>query len=66
MAAYWIAAAVSVATIIASLRWAFVHRWHPGRMWADLAIALVALIILGFVIYGMLAFCEAPPGSGCA
>ena len=65
MAALWLWTGVSVATTVASLGWAVVHRQHPRRVGVGLAIALVALVSLGFAIYGMTAFCEAPPGYAC-
>ncbi len=65
MAALWVWAGVSVAAIIASVRWAIVHREQSWRAGVALLLALVATISLGFAIYGMTAFCEAPPGSAC-
>ncbi len=66
MVALWLWAGASVATIIASLGWTVVNRQQRWRVVVGLAIALVALISLGFAIYGMTAFCEPPPGSACA
>jgi hypothetical protein len=66
MTALWLWAGVSVASIIASLSWTVVHRQQPLRVGLGLGVAALALISLGFAIYGMVAFCEAPPGMACA
>jgi hypothetical protein len=66
MAALWLWAGASVLAIIGSLGWAVVHRERSWVVAVASVIALVAVISLGFAIYGMTAFCEAPPGSACA
>jgi hypothetical protein len=66
MAGLWLWAGVSIVAIIASLRWTTLHRDRSWRTSAALALALVGVISLGFAIYGMTAFCEAPPGMACA
>jgi hypothetical protein len=57
----WLWAGVSVALLAAS--WALEVVYH--RRAIALALALVAIISLAYAIYGMVAYCEAPPGSAC-
>jgi hypothetical protein len=65
MAALWLWAGVSVLAIVASLGWAAVHRQRPWRVRGGVVLAAMAVISLGFAIYGMTAFCDPPPGHAC-
>ncbi|HTI30023.1 MAG TPA: hypothetical protein VL687_06670 [Methylomirabilota bacterium] len=65
MAALWVAAAILAGAAATALGWGINHS-TPGWRATGLIVAVMALIGLAFVVYAMLAFCEAPPGSACA
>lgn len=66
MVALWIAAALLLGVAVAFVAWAMVNRQRRLRAALGLGGAFIAAVGLAFVIYAMIAFCEAPPGSACA
>jgi uncharacterized membrane protein len=66
MIALWIAAALLLGTSIAFAAWAVVNRRRRIRALVAAGLAMVALVGLAYIVYAMVMFCEAPPGSACA
>jgi len=65
MVQLWIAAALLTGVTVALVAWAIRDRQRRVRASLGLGFALIATVGLGFVIYAMIVFCEAPPGSAC-
>ncbi len=61
----WIAAALLLVVGCALVAWAIADR-NRLRGLLSFGGALLAFAGLAFIVYAMVVFCEAPPGSACA
>lgn len=65
MTALWMAAVVLVGTALALIAWSIANRQRRWRAFAGVVGAFIATVGLAYVVYAMIMFCEAPPGSAC-
>jgi hypothetical protein len=65
MLALWVAALALLGTAVALVAWGNANRRRGTRAFLGLAGAIAASVALAYVVYAMVVFCEAPPGSAC-